>query len=129
MDYLSTTTLFPCPQCIPWSKNIEGIYHGTHKIHGRYFDSCLCVFRPECDVETHSGLRKYKPIIRVLSAFPEKNLFILENMLYGNATYVFDNNWEEFSQLSKGEILNSGLLQERIVHREGWESSISRLFS
>jgi hypothetical protein len=25
---------FPCPPCIPWSNNIEVIYHGTHEIHG-----------------------------------------------------------------------------------------------
>ena len=35
----------------------------------------------------------------------------------------------KFSQLSKGEILNSHLQRERIIHRDGWEREINKLLS
>lgn len=111
----------------PWERiPSDGIKKdgSSQRILQRHTYDTIKHFHPTSITIGTGGFRGY-----IVFAFPEKNLFILENMLYGNATYVFDNNWEEFSQLSKGEILNSGLLQERIVHREGWESSISRLFS
>ena len=56
-----------------------------------------------------------------------KNLFVVENPLYGNATYVFDNNWEEFSKLSKSDVINNNLMKYRYEHRLGWESNIDNL--
>lgn len=61
--------------------------------------------------------------------FPEKDIFILESIRTGNATYVFDQNWEELSQLSKKEILDNELQQERIIHREDWENNINALLN
>lgn len=61
--------------------------------------------------------------------FPEKNIFILESIRTGNATYVFDQNWEELSQLSKKEILDNELQQNRIIHRQDWENNINALLN
>ena len=61
--------------------------------------------------------------------FPNKNLFILESIRTGNATYVFDHNWEELSQLSKKEILDNALQHDRIIHREDWEDNINELLN
>jgi hypothetical protein len=59
--------------------------------------------------------------------FPEKNIFLMENVMYGNATYVFENDWEKFSQLTKAEIINNHLQKERFEHRSGWEAKINKL--
>jgi hypothetical protein len=64
----------------------------------------------------------------VVYGFPKRNTYILESTNYGNATYVFDDKWKEYSQLSKKEILNSDLQTQRIIHREGWHHNIDKLF-
>lgn len=61
--------------------------------------------------------------------FPNSGIYILENTTYGNATYVFDDNWVSHSTLSKKEIIDGELHIERIVHREGWQDNINNLFS
>ncbi len=61
--------------------------------------------------------------------FPAKNLYVLESILYGNATYVFEENWEELSKMTKAQILNETLQKQRIIHREGWERSVRSLIA
>ena len=53
----------------------------------------------------------------------------MENVIYGNATYVFEDDWEQFSQLTKAEIIQNSLVKRRIEHRSGWEAEIRRLLS
>lgn len=61
--------------------------------------------------------------------FPDKKLYVLESAYYGNATYVFDKNWEELSKMTKAEILNGNLQKDRIIHREAWTEAIDKLLS
>ncbi|MFD2574607.1 hypothetical protein ACFSUS_28505 [Spirosoma soli] len=64
----------------------------------------------------------------VIFCFEQQNLYLLESRYTGNATYVFGENWERLSTLTKQEILNGKLHQDRIVHTEGWPMKISGLF-
>ena len=59
--------------------------------------------------------------------FPRLNLYICESTRYGNATYVFEQDWEELSQMTKADILSQNRQRERIVHNEGWREAIRRL--
>lgn len=59
--------------------------------------------------------------------FKRKNIVVMENMIYGNATYVFKDDWKELSKLSKAEIIHNNLQQSRLVHSEKWVGEISRL--
>ena len=60
--------------------------------------------------------------------FPQKGVALLEHMLNGNATYVFNTDeWEIFSQLSKSEIINHHLMTERIIHNPEWGNKITQL--
>jgi hypothetical protein len=62
--------------------------------------------------------------------FETKNTFVCESCLYGNATYVFDDNWEKLSQKTKTEILNSKLQKDRIIHKtKEWERRINTLLA
>lgn len=65
----------------------------------------------------------------VVFGFPAKEIYILESIKSGNATYVFDNNWEALSQMTKADILNNQLQRERIFHRPGWETRINELLA
>lgn len=62
----------------------------------------------------------------VVFGFPDHNVFILESIFYGNATYVFGEDWEHLSQRSKAEILAGGLQRDRIIHRKGWDRQLRR---
>lgn len=63
----------------------------------------------------------------VIFGFEKKTLYVLESIYYGNATYVFEEGWEELSKKTKAEILTESLQKDRIIHREGWEDSINKL--
>lgn len=65
----------------------------------------------------------------VVFSFSDKEISVFEHLLYGNATYIFDKDWQTLSQLSKGEILHAGLEKARIVHREGWENNIRKILN
>ena len=60
--------------------------------------------------------------------FVFKEFIILESLIYGNAIYVFDKNWLEFSKLTKKEILNENLHIKRIMHKKGWKNEVRVLF-
>lgn len=59
--------------------------------------------------------------------FKNRRLVLMENMIYGNATYIFRDNWEELSKLSKAEIQKYNLYDKRLVHRESWPMQIGKL--
>jgi len=64
----------------------------------------------------------------IVFAFPEKNLFILESLFEGNATYVFDENWESLSKRTKYEILSENLQKDRFIHKNNWIARVHHLF-
>ncbi|MHC9435950.1 hypothetical protein [Leclercia adecarboxylata] len=60
----------------------------------------------------------------VIFGFSNLNIFILESSQCNNATYIFDNNWQQLSQLTKADILNGNLHRARIIHRRYWAAEI-----
>lgn len=60
--------------------------------------------------------------------FTKKNIYILESVIPNNATYIFENNWEQLSKLSKAEILNNNLCKQRIIHNSNWECEFSKIW-
>lgn len=57
-----------------------------------------------------------------------QRLVALENLEYGNALYVFEENWEELSKLSRSELVCRRDPQvHRIPHVSGWQSVIRKL--
>lgn len=64
----------------------------------------------------------------IVFGFPEKNIYVMECRRANNATYVFDKNWEELSQLSKAEILENNYQKQRVVHTPGWLKEVNKLF-
>ena len=61
----------------------------------------------------------------VVFGFTGRRRYVLESPNTGNATYIFRNEWEEFSQLSKREILQDNLQEARLVHNNRWHRSVS----
>jgi hypothetical protein len=65
----------------------------------------------------------------VIFAFPKRHLFILECVHFGNATYVFGDDWEILSQMTKADVLDNKFQRDRIIHRENWDERIDGLFN
>ena len=103
----------------------EGYLPNTNKTESAYrnTDSVIRRYNPTDCVIGNGGFRGY-----VAFLFPGRNLTVLEHFEKGNATYVFDMNWEELSRKTKAEILYGNLAIARIIHTDNWEMSISRLF-
>lgn len=63
----------------------------------------------------------------VAFVYKTKNIAIMESFFYGNASYVFDENWKEYSKLTKKEIIEGHLHIMRIIHDNAWKTKILRL--
>ncbi len=55
------------------------------------------------------------------------NKFILESIHLDNATYVFEEEWEKLSRLTKNEIINGAISHQRIIHDQKWHSQLRKL--
>ncbi|WP_107925241.1 hypothetical protein [Lysinibacillus parviboronicapiens] len=64
----------------------------------------------------------------IIFGFTRENLYIFENAEYGNATYVFEGDWEQLSKMTKAEIIASNIHKHRFVHLDGWKRQIAELF-
>ena len=61
------------------------------------------------------------------ASFGER-LVALENLEYGNALYVFEENWERLTQLSRTELIKRrDPSVHRVPHLPGWQSAIRKL--
>lgn len=60
----------------------------------------------------------------VIFGFTNDDIYVLESSQCNNATYIFDNNWQQLSQLTKAEILDANLHHARVIHRRNWAAEI-----
>ena len=58
--------------------------------------------------------------------FKEKNLFVFDSIIYGDATYIFEGTWEHVSKLTKKEIITQNLAEDRIIHNKSWKKKIKK---
>lgn len=59
--------------------------------------------------------------------FKKKKLVVMENIMYGNATYIFDKNWKALSQMTKAEIIQDKLMKYRLQHNHYWKSQLKNI--
>lgn len=61
-------------------------------------------------------------------AFQSKNkeYTIFENIYYGNAIYVTDEDWKDFSKHDKQTILKDWNYAARIIHEKWWENKLKK---
>lgn len=77
---------------------------------------------PEFIAVGQAGFKGY-----IVFAFPKKQIYVLESLFEGNATYVFDENWESLSKRTKAEILSQNLQKDRFIHKRNWKRYIRKL--
>lgn len=90
------------------------------------------------DVARLQTLEKYKTeqIVEGINGFNGyyayvfTNVCVLESAIYGNATYIIPkDNWEQLSQRTKKELLDSKLVINKIIHNEKWRMGIRQILS
>jgi len=79
-------------------------------------------FSPDFVATGNGGFNDY-----VVFGFTSRNLYVLENSFAGNATYIFNSDWEVLSQLSKAEILAENLQEHRLIHKRNWKQNIRNI--
>lgn len=90
----------------------------------RYRLEKITEYEPEFTAVGQAGFLGY-----LIFGFPQKNLYVLESLYTGNATYVFEEDWEQLSKLTKAEIIQGNLQRDRIIHRDGWDGKITILLA
>lgn len=86
--------------------------------------STLHSYNPDFVAIGQAGFRGYIGFV-----FESKDICIFESIYHGNATYVFDKEWEELSKKTKAEILSHNLQKNRIIHNKGWRRKIRYLMT
>lgn len=114
---------------MPWTKLkgkvepiIEKAAKGKRNIIRNRFET-INKYKPTFVAVGQGGFDGY-----VIFAFPSKNIYVCESIYPDNATYIFDNDWQELSQMTKAEILNNNYQKERIIHKINWHKNIKKLF-
>jgi hypothetical protein len=65
----------------------------------------------------------------VVFGFSDSNRYVLDSQNPNNAIYIFDENWERLSQLTKAEILRNDLQVNRIIHTKDWFNQLRRVIN
>lgn len=78
--------------------------------------------KPEFLGVGRGGFRGY-----IVFGFPSKNLYVLECLFHGNATYIFGEDWEDLSQLTKTQVLHERRYKHRLEHRGKWGWQLRRI--
>ncbi|MBL3537995.1 hypothetical protein JMK96_11060 [Lactobacillus sp. GPR40-2] len=78
-------------------------------------------FKPDNEYQGTAGYTGY-----VVFSFENKQLYILDSVIYGNATYIFSDSWENVSKLSKKEIIQGNLEKKRIIHSPNWKRELKK---
>ncbi|MDT4814405.1 hypothetical protein FQZ97_474070 [compost metagenome] len=61
--------------------------------------------------------------------FESREIYVLESVHLNNATYIFGDDWEELSSLTKDQIINGGVYHKRVVHDKKWHWAVRNLMA
>lgn len=65
----------------------------------------------------------------VVFGFTERHRYVLESPNTGNATYIFKDDWESISRMSKREILLENRQETRLIHNTRWHKAVSEVIA
>lgn len=111
----------------PWDKVAKHTRELVKQRDSRYRNiilqrqEALSHYKPDEVYIGSGGFRTY-----IAYVFNDKKTVLLESTDYGNATYVFGENWEDFSRLTKAEVLNNNFQKDRLIHSKGWGERVHR---
>lgn len=67
---------------------------------------------------------------RYFGMYLKNEIVILEDFNYGNATYVFNQNWKKFSKMSRTDLMHLKSNEiERIIHNNNWSTRLNYIIN
>ncbi|SRR6266568_42833 len=105
----------------PWARTKEliGAITGTlNKSDKEVVESrlrAIARYEPDFLATGRGGFSGY-----FVHGFSKRGIYVLESIHLDNATYIFKDNWEEFSRLTKNQIINGEIPHRRLVHDKAW---------
>lgn len=111
----------------PWAKTGLIVATNTKSLDDsgkeliRYRMGTIAGFQPGFLAIGKGGFNAY-----FVYGFEDKGIYLLESGYLNNATYVFKQDWEELSQLTKNEIINGELPHTRIIHDRRWLQNVGK---
>ena len=114
----------------PWDKRANEIIKNIEKMPKKYKNIIKCryetilKYNPDNIYVGNDYFNGY-----VVFEFKKKKLFLLESDILFNATYIFKNNWEELSKLTKKDILKGKLCFKRLIHNKSWIKEIEKILN
>lgn len=115
---------------MPWDKKIETILKNIDKLpkNRKYMimDRCETILKYNPD-EIYIGNDYFNGYI--VYGFKKKNIYLLESDYINNATYVFNNDWQELSKLTKRELILGNLYYKRLIHNKVWKKGIEKILN
>lgn len=109
------------PGVYPWERIRDQIKASLDKQAPKALAAALNRFekintlKPDSTAVGNGGYKGY-----VVFGFSELKLFVLECQKPDNAIYIFGEEWQALSQLTKAEILDNKLHKQRVIHTENW---------
>lgn len=79
----------------------------------------LAAYNPD---EVYGGIGGFLSYLAYV--YKAKGVVVLESVEFNNATYVFNLNWQQVSQLPKADILQKKLHKARVIHNEKWHEQM-----
>lgn len=113
---------YPWKVLAPRLQNVIDKLEGNRRILIKPRLEKISEYEPNFVAIGNAGFHGY-----LIFGFESKTFYILESAYTGNATYVLGQDWEQLSQMTKGQILTQGLHEERIIHANCWEKEIDNL--
>jgi len=114
----------------PWERAqnlLSGVTRNLSESRRRIVDSRfqhISRYKPSKLIIGQAGFEGY-----VVFCVANLGAYVLESRYTNNATYVFGDDWEALSQLSKGEILNGDLHRYRFIHLGQWLERVDALLN
>lgn len=78
-------------------------------------------FKPSFKCVGKAGFTGY-----VVFYFKNEEIYIFDSIKYGNATYIFDGDWESLSKMTKQQIISGHYEKKRLVHNDQWKDNIKK---
>ncbi|QCU21000.1 hypothetical protein BPGQ101_19680 [Bacillus altitudinis] len=82
----------------------------------------IAEYKPDFEAIGQNGFSGY-----VVFGFKEKEIYVFESAIVGNATYVIKGDWENVSKMSKAEIMQNNLHEWRLIHRNDWKGRVKEV--
>ena len=112
----------------PWKEVKEQVSRTLIKLpprkRGVYLERLRFIhsLNPDFKAIGHGGFNDY-----IVLGFDEPGIYIFECVKYGNAMYIIQDEWQNLSQKSKAELVNSSKLIDRVVHKKDWADRLDKI--